>query len=473
MAWAGDRFYIASADPAVVYGAHVYSQGDGGSWNAQSPLRLIAEDPARPEEFNMAGLMAIMQPAQRSVAAHGDLLAAAIVATQPRGMIRIMSTASGRLVEEAVIDPDNVPNGAQIGLRMALTDGHLAFTVGNQNSSAVHIYSRGGDGSWSHSGTIEAGDIAGSFGSSLAFVGNRLAVAATARNDFSGSVVFYEMAGDSWNEVDRVVSSETGDAFASSFSVNGSEMWVGAPNADSLRGRVDRFLRSGGDWSYAGPVGTGNAPGDRFGTSVALSNDVAAVGAPFAQTRGRVAVFTRSGGDWQTAGWLATDPDPTTIAGDQVRCESGEAAGFGCEGVDIESFLTIDDLGGQPGESVTDLWGWTDSQTGREYAIVGRTLGPTIVDITDANNPRVLGSIAANPAGLRDMKVYQDHLFFVGDGAGDHGMHVFDLSRVRDAGDEYNNWESDAPLHRHRQRSQSGSGYRQRLRYSGWCERRR
>ena len=56
--------------------------------------------------------------------------------------------------------------------------------------------------------------------------------------------------------------------------------------------------------------------------------------------------------------------------------------------------------------------------------------------MTDAENPLYLGNLSltegATPNLWRDMKVYQDHVYIVADNAGQHGMQVFDLVRLRD-----------------------------------------
>jgi len=54
--------------------------------------------------------------------------------------------------------------------------------------------------------------------------------------------------------------------------------------------------------------------------------------------------------------------------------------------------------------------------------------------MTDPYNPVYLGNLAktegATNSVWRDIKVYQDHAYIVADGAGQHGMQVFDLSRL-------------------------------------------
>jgi choice-of-anchor B domain-containing protein len=84
---------------------------------------------------------------------------------------------------------------------------------------------------------------------------------------------------------------------------------------------------------------------------------------------------------------------------------------------------------------MNDIWGWTDPQTGKEWTIIGRRDGTTFVDISNPGNPVPVADLpltpGANPAAWRDMKVYKDHAYVVSDGAGPHGMQVFDLARLR------------------------------------------
>jgi choice-of-anchor B domain-containing protein len=99
--------------------------------------------------------------------------------------------------------------------------------------------------------------------------------------------------------------------------------------------------------------------------------------------------------------------------------------------VDLLAFLSLETLGAGRGERVSDVWGWNDPETGREYALVGRTAGMAIVDVTRPTSPALVGLVPANPSGARDIKTYRDHAFFTGDGAGNHGLVVFDLTRLR------------------------------------------
>jgi choice-of-anchor B domain-containing protein len=58
------------------------------------------------------------------------------------------------------------------------------------------------------------------------------------------------------------------------------------------------------------------------------------------------------------------------------------------------------------------------------------------VDVTDPSNPVYVAEVplteGAQPNLWRDIKVYRNHAYIVSDGAGPHGMQVFDLTRLRD-----------------------------------------
>ncbi len=41
--------------------------------------------------------------------------------------------------------------------------------------------------------------------------------------------------------------------------------------------------------------------------------------------------------------------------------------------------------------SLNDIWGWTDPQTGKEYALVGMSNGTSFVDISNPENPIFIG----------------------------------------------------------------------------------
>ena len=113
---------------------------------------------------------------------------------------------------------------------------------------------------------------------------------------------------------------------------------------------------------------------------------------------------------------------------------SGGSGPFAANNVVLLSHLEVAEIGGG-GSSVlvNDCWGWTDSASGRKFAIVGLTNACSFIEVTDPENPLYLGKLDTAEAGQnrfwRDMKVHNDHVFIVADGTGnDQGIQVLDLS---------------------------------------------
>lgn len=129
---------------------------------------------------------------------------------------------------------------------------------------------------------------------------------------------------------------------------------------------------------------------------------------------------------------LRKQPGPPTRT-DPVSatpCVDGFADIYPCKNVDLLAFVPIGTIGGG---SASDIWGWTDRQTGKEYALFTRSSGVSFVDISDPENPLYLGNLPTNAASTtwRDVEVYRNHAFIVCDLCGNHGMQVFDLTRLR------------------------------------------
>jgi choice-of-anchor B domain-containing protein len=114
-----------------------------------------------------------------------------------------------------------------------------------------------------------------------------------------------------------------------------------------------------------------------------------------------------------------------------TTCSGGFAGSYPCNNVDLMAFLPLSQIGGGNGN---DIWGWTDSTTGSEYAIMGLTNGTAFVDITDPLNPIYLGHLPPHTGVLnsswRDIKTHDDHAF-IGSEALNSGMQVMDLAQLR------------------------------------------
>jgi choice-of-anchor B domain-containing protein len=92
-----------------------------------------------------------------------------------------------------------------------------------------------------------------------------------------------------------------------------------------------------------------------------------------------------------------------------------------------------------------DSWGWTDPETGKEYALVGTTTSAAFGDVTDPSSPVFLGRLPTATANSlwRDIKTYNNHAFIVSEASG-HGMQVFDLTRLRNVANPPETFTADA-----------------------------
>ncbi len=114
-----------------------------------------------------------------------------------------------------------------------------------------------------------------------------------------------------------------------------------------------------------------------------------------------------------------------------LECVDGKAGDFDCHGVDLAAFVPLSDMGCD--STGNDVWGWTDPQTGREFALMGCSNGISFVDVTEPVAPVYIGRLPTQTDSSlwRDAKVYADHAFVVSEASG-HGLQVFDLGELRD-----------------------------------------
>ena len=142
-------------------------------------------------------------------------------------------------------------------------------------------------------------------------------------------------------------------------------------------------------------------------------------------------------------------PDPTPTPGDMAmvsECVDGaataEGSTFECSNVDLVAYVPLEAF---DADQLNDIWGWTDSETGKEYAIVGLANGTEFIDISNPTNPILLGKLPTQTVSTvwRDIKVYRDHAFIVSE-ARNHGMQVFDLTRLRGLTSDQGEFTADA-----------------------------
>ena len=438
LAVAGSSVIAAAADPDGRWAFHDWRRAPDGTWSDAARVLLdpqvAAPDPDAP--LHVGRVFQILQPPPRSVAAGFGLAAAVRQDAQPL-VVRVYEMSGEAAGDWERAGSVRLGTVTPAPVVLALGPDLLLVGVPAAGPGVVRVFRRGGAGAWSEATTVAPAGLPpeARFGAALAVSEGRLFVGAPGLS--GGSVMVFERAGDGWVESQRLDAGADGPgaAFGAALAAEGNRLLVADPAHGADRGRVHGFeLAANGAWRPRSAITPAPSAGEgaAFGAAVALGNApggvIGAAGAPGVRAHLGAAYGLLADAARELDHGLALR---AVADGPEVRCEDGVAAGFACEHVDLQAFLTLDAIGAAPGERVSDLWGWTDPETGREYALVGRTAGVVILDVTSPTAPVMMGIVEANPSGARDVKVYADHMFFTGDGAGAHGLIVFDLTRLR------------------------------------------
>ncbi len=354
----------------------------------------------------------------------------------------------GALVEEARFEEETDEIGSLFGTSLALVENKMAVGApgSNQNVGRVSVYTRSESNTWEKSGTLAG--MAATTGDQAGFVlashGSRLAVGSPGFGNRSGTVWLYTLKNGDLSLDSRLspYASKRNDQFGSAIALGSEEIWVGSPGTGGRDGGGAVFTFGIGKDSEILGISRFSTDelilGSGFGSAIAFNDQIAAVGASGVDNRaGAVIPFAKRSPIWEQGPNLVDDTEGyDSVAGELVECENELAGDFPCKDVDMTSFVSMLDLGADRGIRTNDLWGWEDPETGREYAIVGLSNQTSFVDVTDVFNPIYLGKLpmpaTANMSVWRDMKVYKNHAYIVSDGAGAHGMQVFDLTQLRD-----------------------------------------
>jgi hypothetical protein len=309
------------------------------------------------------------------------------------GYVRVFNWSGSAWIQLGA-DIDGEATGDWYGFSVALSsDGSRLAVGGNQNdgggTDAGHVrvfeYHQGSS-TWIQLGVDIDGEAAGDrlgFSVALSSDGTRLASGAP-YNDGTGTdaghVRVFNWSGSVWTQVGADIDGEAaGDQFGYSvaLSSDGSRLAVGSNLNDGTgtdAGHVRVFDWSGSAWSQVGGDIDGEAAGDYFGFSVALSSDGSrlAVGARLndggGTDSGHVRVFDLVGGTWTQVGGdldgvaagdrfasVALSSDGSRLAaGSQLNDSGGTTAGharvFDYDGVLKTKQIIKEDIVEIPGD---------------------------------------------------------------------------------------------------------------------------
>lgn len=308
--------------------------------------------------------------------------------------------------------------------------------------AAIYRITTGRD-PWQEVARLRPARTAPGYALALLLAHGNLYVGAPGADRGAGGVEIYRpVGGDStWSLVDRLQPPDaaTITGFGLAMAAGDSLLVIGAPLAEGRFGAVYPYHQAAGGWTLDSTLTVGGATtASMFGHVLAVDGTHLAIGAPTADFwEGTGWLYQRDAtGAWrEVTSILPSSAALSAMTGAEHRCQSDSTAGYGCRQTDLLAFLPVSAIGGTRGGMLNDMWGWTDPETQREYALVGRVDGTAFIDVTDPIHPVYLGDLpmheGAHPSKWRDIKVYQHYAYIVADAAGPHGMQIFDLTRLR------------------------------------------
>ncbi len=179
----------------------------------------------------------------------------------------------------------------------------------------AHVFTRTG-AAWSQqTELLPTSSEANGFGTAVAVAGDTLVVGVPFgefNNREVGVARVYERSGDTWSSQATLTATPRGDGdrFGRSVAITDDTVLVGAPFDDSVNhsdaGSAHVFTRDGTGWSHQARLrapARDRAEFDVFGLGVSLADDTAVVGAPLADVGtttdvGSAHVFARQGDSW-------------------------------------------------------------------------------------------------------------------------------------------------------------------------------
>ena len=381
-----------------------------------------------------------------AIAVNGNVAAVGASATSENaGAVHLFTRSGSGWTHDTTLTPQGAGETARFGTSLALQGDLLVVGAANADSGLGGAFVfRNANGSWRQDARLTVPQLTrpAQAGMALAIKDGFVLVGMPAAYGAGAVAIFtHDSAANRWRPATRLLPYEApfNARFGSAIATVGNEVWVGAPGTNGFEGVVYRFTHDANhritSVARVAPDSLG-APAF-FGNTIAIGADGAVVGMPFFESQsGAAALLSRTGTEWRVRERVVGDDvGLAAITGDTKQCRDGKVGMFECGGSDLLSFLPVKDIGGAHGTNMNDIWGWTDPETQREYVIAGRTDGTAFVDVTDPSNPVYLGNLpkteGSPSAAWRDIKVYRNHAFIVADASREHGMQVFDLTRLR------------------------------------------
>jgi len=296
-----------------------------------------------------------------SLSASGNIIAIGSDYNDGNGIVRIFEN-TGHVWTQIGTDIDGDAQGDYSGNSVSLSADGSFVAIGAPGNDANGTYSghvrifENISGVWTKVGSdingVTAGDWCG-ISVSLSDNGNIVAVGAHSNDGngtFSGHVRVFENISGTWTQIGNdIFGDSAGDMSGTSVSISsdGNVIAIGTPqNSGNLTksGYVKVYKNVSGIWTQIGSKIQGEGSGDKFGSSVSLSDNgnIVAIGAPYndanAINSGRVKIYENISNTWFQIG---------IIDGISTNDENGNSVSLSGDGNIVVVGATQDIYGSQ------------------------------------------------------------------------------------------------------------------------------
>jgi hypothetical protein len=315
--------------------AYIFRQS-GSSWNEED--KFLASDGAAGDRFGqsvaISGTVAVVGAYLDDVSTFTDC-----------GSAYVFRFNGSQWNQEAKLTASDKAAADYFGWAVSI-DGNVIIVGaygeddGGTSAGAAYIFNHNGS-TWVQEARLKAGDAdAGDyFGVSVGISGTRAVIGAyldEAAAASAGSAYIFKDLGTTWTQEVKLLPAglESDDRFGHAVAISGDVAVVGAVHDDDLganSGAAYVFERNNTVWPLSAKIKAGDgAAGDKFGTAVSASMDVIVVGALWDDagsfTDSGAAYVFRDTGSWtQEDKVVASDPYYWEFFGNAVAVSNGKA----------------------------------------------------------------------------------------------------------------------------------------------------
>jgi hypothetical protein len=270
----------ADVDGVIRAGAlYVYSL-NGNNWDYDT--KLTANDYSGDAKMGMN---------PTSLAMENDIVVAGAPGENGwTGSVYIFEKSAGVWSQSQKLMNPNAQSGESFGIAVAINDNYIIVGSNEEDGTkgAAHIFTKDGNGTWSHFQKIVASDGTSQayFGSSVSMDNGIIAVGAYGDNGGTGATYMFEDDGSgNWIQTEKLTASSpsTEAMYGWNCKLQNNYLVVAAPHAYGVEeGEVYFYSREAGVWNEVQKVESQDlAPEDFYGWNVEMYGDQLIVGAPW------------------------------------------------------------------------------------------------------------------------------------------------------------------------------------------------